>query len=124
MVRAKNQDDGYFTKGVRCPLFDYTGKNIVGMKKCNNLVRQAIKEAKENGSTTYWVSKTPRPVGKEIYECDDLLMVPRIGKKTASLLNNIGLSTVKDVKDLDEVDEYLSALNVSKNRQRQILNIV
>ena len=82
MVRVKDQDkDCFVTKGMCCPLFNYTGKNIVGMGKWKKLVRQAINEVKENGGTYIWVSKHPRPVGKEVYEEDDLLMIPRIGKK-------------------------------------------
>ena len=94
------------------------------MGKWNKLVRQAIKEVKKNGSRTYWVSKLLRPVGMEVFECDDLLMVPRIGKKTASLLNSVGLFTVKDVMDLADIDAYLSTLNVSDNRKTQIATIL
>ena len=120
MVKEQNK-----ITGVRCPLFDYLGKNIVGMKKWNKLVRQSIKEAKESGSKTYWVSKIPRPVGKEIFECDDLAVVPRVGKKTVSLVNAVGLYIIKDVKDLHDVDEFLSsALNVSDKRRQQISSLI
>ena len=68
------------SKGVRCPLFDYTGKMIVGMKKWKRLVSEAIREAKEKRGT-YWVLQIPRPAGKEIFEEDKLLLVPCIGKK-------------------------------------------
>ena len=122
MVRVK-MEECFITKGVCCPLFNYTGKNIVRMGKWKKLVREAIKEVKVNGSSTHWVSKIPCPVGKEIYELDNLLMVPRVGKKTACLLNEIGLFTVKDVKDVKDISA-LSVLPVSDNRRRQIFNII
>ena len=123
MVRVKNNDGDYAnTKGVRCPVFDYTGKIIVGMGKWKRLVRQAIDDAKKS-CTTYWVSKKKRPVGKEIFDGDDLLSVPRIGKKTASLLNSVGLFKVLDLKD-DGVGNRLSALDISDRRQKQLLNII
>ena len=94
------------------------------MGKWAKLVRQAIKEMKERGNKTYWVSKINCPTGREIYELDNLLLVPQIGKKTASLLNSVGLFTVKDVNDLSDINEALSALSISKNCQQQISDII
>ena len=121
-VRVKIQDC-FVTRGVRCPLFDYTGKNIVGMGKWKKLVSQAIMQAK-NSTTTYWVSKSPRPAGKEIFEFDELLNVPRIGRKTANLLNKIGLFTVKDVMDCINIDDTLESLSVSDNRRKSISSLL
>ena len=118
MVQVK-ENDKYVTKGVRCPVFDYTGKVIVGMGKWNRLVRQAIDEAKKSTST-YWIEKTQRPVGKEIFDNDNLPSVPRIGKKTESLLNSIGLFKVLDLKD-DGVSDRVSSLNISDHCQKQII---
>ena len=123
MTRVK-KGESFSTEGVRCPLFDYTGKIIVGMGKWAKLLSQVIKEVKDKGNKTYWVSKINCPAGREIYELDNLLSVTRIGKKTASLLNSVGLFTVKDVNDLSDIDEALSALTISKNRQRQISDII
>ena len=123
MVQVKEEDkNDYVTKGVRCPVFDYTGKVIVGVGKWKQLVRQAIDEAKKNTST-YWIEKKQHPVGKEIFDADDLLFVPRIGKKTASLLNSIGLFQVVDLKD-DGVIGGVSSLDISDRRRKQIINII
>ena len=112
-IKVKDDQSCLTTKGVRCPLFNYTGKNIVGMGKWEKMVSQAIKDAKENGGT-YWISKLPRPTGKEIFELDDLKNLPRVGKKTMALLNNIGFFTMKDCIDKrDQLQNSIASLPVS-----------
>ena len=48
MVQEKI-DDCLVSRGVHCPLFNYTGKIIVGMGKWRKLVSQVLKDVKENG---------------------------------------------------------------------------
>ena len=122
MIQVQVQDR-FVSKGIRLPLFDYTGKKIIGMGKWNKLVRMVIKDVRKNGSA-YWVSKVPRPSGMEIFELDDLLNVPHIGKKTALLLNEIGLFTVKDCMDIDDLNNSFEYLPVSETRRNQIANII
>ena len=81
MVQVKEKDkNDYVTKGVRCSVFDYTGKVIVGVGKWKQLVRQAIDEAKKNTST-YWIEKKQCPVEKKYLTPTTCFLFPVFGKR-------------------------------------------
>ena len=121
-IIKEKMDDSLVLKSVHCPLFNYTGKIIVGMGKWRKLVSQVLKDVKENGSK-YWILKLTCPVCKEIFELDNLNNIPRVGKKTINLLNSVGLCTVKDCMNVD-LDLHLASIPASNGRRRQIINIL
>lgn len=64
-----------------------------------------------------------RPVGKELFESDNLRDIPRVGKKTFNLLQSAGLCTVKDCMNID-LENHLASIPVSEGRRDQIIKIL
>ena len=84
-------------EGIRLPIFNYTGKEILPIKKWNQKVKEEIQRVKEltDGRTSGWVtSSCPEDT---LYHNDDITCIKNVGAAKKQKLEEAGITTVKDL---------------------------
>ena len=94
-------------EGIRLPLFEYSGREILPIKKWNQKVKEEIERVKSlsDGRTGGWVIST-RPESAIFFE-DDISKLKNVGKQTKDKLEKAGITKVKDLifSDLSPVEK-------------------
>ena len=118
MVQPLDQDGIPMpSTGRRCCPFDYTSKVMIGIPDYERLKKvefQRIKSLK--GTNGYWYESSRDPAIL-YYQNDPIKMLKGVGKKTAEMLESIGIKTVGDLKAIQsptDIKELPSRLSVHK----------
>jgi len=118
MVQPLSQDGVPMPSiGRRCQPFDYTSKVMIGIPDYNRLMKvefQRIKSLK--GTNGYWYESSRDPLIL-YYQSDPTKMLKGVGKKSAEMLESIGIKTVGDLKAIQsptDIKEMPSRLSITK----------
>ena len=94
--------------GKRCPMFNYTGQNIVTREVFGKHMKEECDRVKKlKGKCLPWFEDT-RPKG-EVWMQDSIVLMKGVGGKKGNQLMDIGIKTVQDIKQ--KTDEDLLALS-------------
>ncbi|MCH2218669.1 MAG: hypothetical protein MK076_11495, partial [Flavobacteriales bacterium] len=97
-------------KGIRLPMFNYTGKKILGYAKWDEGIEIVKRKARESDPDSSWVTKRDRPLGKDLYANNPIAILPRVGEVTETKLNEVGIFTVGDyINNKDAVESILDS---------------
>ena len=80
VIEQQKQDGSWFERGMKCKLFDYSGKTLISLKDYEAKKNQEFLRIRSlSTKSAVWISN-PRQPGT-IYECDALTVLNKIGKK-------------------------------------------
>ena len=121
-MRWKLKEDGREGKleGVRLPFYDYSGKEVVSIKKWNKLVKDEIARVKAltNGRIGGWITGH-RPNKESLYEFDHISRLKKCGKKKAKKLVNTGITQICKLgllgRTKEEVTESIKQISAETN---------
>ena len=109
------------TKGARLPVFDYSGKNIVGIKKYKKLVQDEISRIKNKPEgRSKWI-EDPRPAGM-IWTEDPIDVLKGVGKKKKEALVAIGIHRVNDIIGVHD-DELFEEIQSNSSRTEDYVSL-
>ena len=118
MVTPLSQDGTPLPQvGRRCHPFDYTSKVMISIDDYERLKKIEFQRVKAlNGRNGYWVSSS-RDDTIPYYNDDPVSLLKGVGKKTAQLLQEMGLRTIGQLKEIDNpsrIDNLPNGLSTKK----------
>ena len=109
-MRRKLKEDGSEgeLEGVRLPFYDYSGKEVVSIKKWNKLVKDEISRVKSltNGRIGGWI--TGHRPKESLYEFDHISCLKKCGKQKTRKLVNAGITQVCELASLGTTKEEIT----------------
>ena len=103
--------------GKRCHPYDYTSKVMISIEDYKRLMKVEFNRVRSlKGTNGYWYQSFRDP-NIQYYQNDPVSKLKGVGKKTAELLEGIGLKTVGDLKSLTsptDIEELPQKLTISK----------
>ena len=101
--------------GLRLPLFDYTGKELVGIGKEKTLIENEIRRVRglPDNCRGGWVTRVRREGC--VYEEDPIDILEGLGKRTKEAMSKMGFRNVKAVRSM--TDEDICSIIQDNNKQ-------
>ena len=115
-------------KGIRIPIFNYSGREVLAINKWNEKVKAEIQNVKCKSQTEAkiggWIyDGLPQ---NAVYEKDDVTHLKKCKKNRQELLLSVGIRTVEDImfknKSAEEIQAKLAIISNNTNLSLQLLN--
>ena len=111
MRRMLDEDTGEEgeLEGIRIPLFNYTGKEVLAIKRYEKKIEEEIERVKNltDGKTAGWIISSCQP--NSLYLEDFISVIKGVGIKTKEKLETAGICQVRDLLSSNSSTETITS---------------